>query len=91
MQFCFVLLEIWFDFIDGKSLKVHIPTKKWKISLEECTTWELLNMTIDDVCKLTDDLLTWVAEKNPSTTVDALRKKFDALLEVKTKRIKYTI
>ena len=48
-------------------------------------------MTIDDVCKLTDDLLTWVAEKNPSTTVDALRKKFDALLEVKTKGIKCTI
>ena len=48
-------------------------------------------MTIDDVCKLTDDLLTWVAEKNPSTTVDALRKKFDTLLEVKTKRIKSTI
>jgi len=61
----------------GANFPVYIPKRGEKVALKECTSWELLNLPVDDVCTLTEDMLKFIDPKK----VDEMMKQFDKVLK----------
>ena len=75
--------EFFFTFSDGLECKVFVPGQQKEKTLKECSEWELLNLRIDDICSLTDDVITCIKEENPDFKI-YVKATVDKALEVKS-------
>ena len=79
-----------FFLIEGQKFKVWIydpalkdDHKKVQKELQFCTTWELLNMDVDDICKLTTEVYKFIfPDWNEPDFIGIKEDAFNALIQV---------
>ena len=77
-----------FIYLAGLSFPVPLPKEgAGSKRLEECSTWELLNLKIDDICNMTDDVVTYIHKKQPRKAKEDIKSDVDAALEVEVKHV----
>ena len=71
-----------FFFSVGKDCPVFLPKHQSNKKFGHCTTWELLNLRIDDICELTDSVVAWIhANSGSGKTEEEIKQQVNAALE----------